>query len=137
MEISRISRMRTSLASAGALALCLLGASAAADEQQEVKTALVHATIASQQEALAGVQTHLMHTINCLVGGQGEFAFPDAMNPCQGMGQGAIADASSDEARMTLQTALETAQAGVETESFEEAQADAAAVVKTLKEVGN
>jgi len=138
MEILKLSRIRQILVTTvGALALGVIGMAAAADEQQQVTTALTHAKIASQQKQLDGVQMHLKHAINCLVGGQGDKAFPDAMNPCKGMGQGAIADASSDTERQTLETALSTAEAGVNSTSFEQAQADAMMVVKTLEQAGS
>lgn len=138
MQILKLSRIRQVLVtSLGALALGVIGLAAAADEQQQVATALTHAKIATQQKQLDGVQMHLKHAINCLVGGQGDKAFPDAMNPCKGMGQGAIADASTDAERQTLQTALDSAEAGVNSTSFDQAHSDAMMVVKTLEQPGS
>lgn len=138
MQILKPYRIRQLLVTTlGALALGVMGIARAADEQQQVATALTHAKIATQQQQLDGVQMHLKHAINCLVGGQGEQAFPNALNPCKGMGQGAIADASSDAERQSLQTALSTAEAGVHSSSFDEAHADAMMVVKTLEQVGS
>ena len=59
---------------AAAIATLPLRASAA-DVGAEITTAAQHAGLAAQSGDIAGVHTHLHHTVNCLVGPGG----PDSM----------------------------------------------------------
>jgi len=81
--------------------------------QTELKTAVFHSgELAQRVNALAGVQLHLHHTLNCLEGPSGADFFPAAGNPCQGQGTGVIPDLKIAVAHMVpgAQAALQEAQ---------------------------
>jgi len=69
------------------------GGPARADEAQEVTTAGQHAGMAAGSADIKMVHLHLHHVVNCLVGPAGDGFDKDAGNPCDGKGNGAIADA--------------------------------------------
>jgi hypothetical protein len=61
--------------------------------QTELKTATFHASELGQRAtALAGVQLHTHHVLNCLEGPNGADFFAQAANPCSGQGNGIIPD---------------------------------------------
>jgi len=61
--------------------------------QTQLKTAMFHAgELAQRANALAAVQLHTHHVLNCLEGPSGPDFFPQAGNPCQGQGNGIIPD---------------------------------------------
>ncbi|HLJ62014.1 MAG TPA: hypothetical protein VKZ50_19985 [bacterium] len=65
----------------------------AAQIQTELKTATFHAgELAQKANALAAVQLHTHHVLNCLEGPNGPDFFAQAGNPCQGQGNGIIPD---------------------------------------------
>jgi hypothetical protein len=84
--------MRTYRILTGALTLSGLLAGtevAVADGPQAIATAAQHAGLAAGSGDLAGVRRHLHHTLNCLVGPDGEGFDQAAGNPCANAG-GAI-----------------------------------------------
>lgn len=60
--------------------------------QMEVKTALTHAGFAAKYETLREVTLHLHHVVNCLVGSKDKLFDSSAGNPCDGQGNGIVAD---------------------------------------------
>ncbi|HLN14026.1 MAG TPA: hypothetical protein VK587_12595 [bacterium] len=61
--------------------------------QTELKTATFHSgELAQKVNALAGVQLHLHHVINCLEGPNGPDYLASVGYPCQGQGNGIIPD---------------------------------------------
>jgi hypothetical protein len=72
-----------------------------ADGPQAVATAAQHAGLAASSGDIAGVQRHLHHTLNCLVGPEGEGFDQSAGNPCQAAG-GAIPQTADAEMRAKL-----------------------------------
>lgn len=118
-----------------ALILFVPSAAFAADAAKEIATAATHADLASKAADLKGVQMHLHHAVNCLVGPGGNGYAVDQMNPCSADGAGAIAD--SDAAKKpALEAAAATARGGIAATDLavaQEAAADAATALKAIK----
>ena len=95
------------------IGLVSISPAALADGPQAVATAAQHAGLAAAAADIAGAHRHLHHTLNCLIGPDGE-GFDDAAgNPCRDAG-GAIpqtADAQMkenlEEAAMKVRDAIE------------------------------
>jgi hypothetical protein len=114
------------LAIAGAgLAFLAPHHSVAADAVEEVATAAEHAGYAASSDQIKGVQTHLHHVVNCLVGPEGKGFDPDELNPCGDLGNGAIPDTADADKKQALEEALAEAMAGLETNELKAAQAHA------------
>lgn len=59
----------------------------------EIKIAILHSSeLAQRGSAMAAVQLHTQHTINCLEGPKGMHFKAAAGDPCQGQGNGVIPD---------------------------------------------
>jgi len=110
-------------------------AARAADVQAEIANARMHAGLAAQASSVAMVQTHLHHTINCLVGPGGPGFDPKALNPCQGDGNGAIPDEPDAAKKKALQAANDEATAGLGATGLASAQKDASSVASMLTNV--
>ena len=130
--------------SAGFLALAILAglcavalvdpalAQNAADAAKEVATARTHAELAAKAADLAGVQMHLHHAVNCLVGPNGNGYDVKQMNPCSADGAGAIPD--SDAAKKpALEAAAATARRGFAATDLKVAQKAAEETAAALK----
>lgn len=116
----------------------MLGFAAAAyangSAAKEIKTAHAHALMAQGASSLDMAHTHLHHVVNCLVGPDGEAFDTAAGNPCKGMGDGAIDDASGNAALQSkLKNALAHAQAGLQADALEAAHKHAAKAVAALE----
>ncbi|OFX28466.1 MAG: hypothetical protein A2Z07_09355 [Armatimonadetes bacterium RBG_16_67_12] len=76
-----------------------VGMSSAADmgmaAAAQLKTAITHAKFSQQYETLPGVKEHLQHVVNCIEGSKGPMFKAMGGNPCQGQGNGLLADAKS------------------------------------------
>jgi hypothetical protein len=107
----------------------------AADAAGEIVTAATHADLASKAANLAGVQMHLHHTLNCLVGTGGEGFDPKNMNPCAGAGNGAIPDTTDAGKKAALEAAAGKAKAGLAATDLPTAQKDAADTAAALKAI--
>lgn len=105
----------------------------AADPTQEAATAATHAGLAAQGAALAQVHMHLHHTVNCLVGPQGQGFDAKEANPCQKLGNGAIPDTSDKAAKAKLTAALAKAEAGLKSDDLAAAKKAAAETQAALK----
>jgi hypothetical protein len=120
-----------------AIALILLAPTAAfaADAAKEISTAATHAGLAAKAGDLAGVQMHLHHAVNCLVGPNGTGYDVKQMNPCSADGAGAIPD--SDAAKKpALEAAAATARSGIAATDLKVAQkaaTDTAAALQAVK----
>lgn len=86
---------------------------AAADAGPEITTAAKHAGLAGNSGNIYGVHSHLHHTLNCLEGPTGADFDAKEMNPCQGMGAGAIADTTDAKVKGSLIAAAKEAEAGI------------------------
>lgn len=115
----------TALAVAAGLALVSTGADAASNVSKEVTTAATHSHFAGASKTLKMVHTHLHHTVNCLVGPNGAGFSSKFLDPCQGMGNGAVNDATDAKTKQSLQQALKIADKGLATDNLAMAQEDA------------
>lgn len=102
----------TAIAAAGGL-LALSTTAIAADVTKEISTAANHAALAATATVIDTVHAHLHHTVNCLVGPSGAGYDAKQMDPCKGMGGGAIPDTSDAAKKKALQDALSKANAGL------------------------
>ncbi len=106
-----------------------------ADAASEVVNAQTHAGLAAGSTKIEGVQTHLHHTLNCLVGPAGEGFDSKQMNPCAQAGAGAIPDTADAAKKKSLEAAAAKAREGIAATDFATAQKDAAATAALLKKV--
>ncbi|KAB7739979.1 hypothetical protein F2P47_10790 [Parvibaculum sedimenti] len=98
---------------------------AATDVKHEISAAAVHAHLAGNSADLAGVHSHLHHTLNCLVDPKDAAFDTKEMNPCASMGEGAIPDASDATLKAALRAAAKEAEAGIAESDLSKAQTDA------------
>lgn len=107
----------------------------AADVGSEITTAAQHAGLAAQSGDIAGVHTHLHHTVNCLVGAGGQGFDAKELNPCANTGSGAIPDSTGASAstKQALQSALDKANSGLASNDLATAQKDASSAEALLK----
>ncbi|CAM5472657.1 hypothetical protein [Rhodanobacter lindaniclasticus] len=118
-----------------ACALPLAAQAAPSDAaSKQVQTAAAHAGMALGATDLKMAHAHLQHVVNCLVGPAGAAFDANAMNPCKGMGQGAIVDAKGDAAtEARLHKALDEATQGLKATTLDSTHADAQKVMSTLQ----
>lgn len=106
----------------------------AADAAKEIGVAAAHAGLATQGKSIEAVHAHLHHAINCLVGPGGAEFDDEELNPCTGMGDGAIPDTGDAAKRKLLQSALAKANQGLattDTYAAAKAAAETQALLKT------
>jgi hypothetical protein len=123
-----------------AAALSLLTAPAlAADLRGEIVNAGEHAEYAAEATDIKTAHDHLHHTLNCLVGPNGQGFDKTAINPCAHAGNGIIPD--STDATLTAEFEKDAAKAreGLATDDLAKAKAAATtlsvSIVATLKKV--
>lgn len=97
-------------------------APAFADSAAEIATAGQHAGMAAGSADLKMVHMHLQHVVNCIVGPSGQGFDKAAGNPCDGKGNGALAD-GGDKAK--LDGALAKAKDGIANGDLAAAKKDA------------
>jgi hypothetical protein len=118
----------------GIIIVAALPASAlAADPAQEAATGAVHAGLAAQATTIEQVHMHLHHTVNCLVGPNGQGFDAKEANPCQKLGNGAVPDTTDSATKAKLTTALASAQAGLKSEDLSAAKKSATEAQTALK----
>jgi hypothetical protein len=105
----------------------------AADAAKEIAVAEQHAGYAAGATLLTTVRAHLHHTVNCLVGPNGQGFDAKELNPCNGVGAGAIPDATDPAKKQILQQALTKAEAGLAAGDLAAAKENAAATQALLK----
>ncbi len=108
---------------------------AIANFTSEIDTAITHARLAAAAKDVKSVHTHLHHTINCLVGPLGTGYDANELNPCQGMGGGALPDINDPAKKAILKTAAEHAEAGLKADDLAAAQKIATETQNQLKTV--
>jgi hypothetical protein len=84
-----------------AVAVCSIAMPLQADGPQAVATAARHAALAADSDDVEGVRLHLHHTLNCLVGPDGDGFDASAGNPCRSAG-GAIPQTADSDTRDRL-----------------------------------
>src|ERR1700674_6054349 len=104
----------------------------AGDVALEVSVAAQHAGYAADATIITTVHVHLHHTINCLVGPNGQGFDAKELNPCQGKGNGALPDTTDSTKTHMLQDALAKAQAGLASDDLAIAKSDSAAAKALL-----
>lgn len=103
-----------------------------ADGASEIATAAQHAGLAAAATDLRQTHMHLHHVMNCLVGpGDGDFDKSNT-NPCAQQGKGAFPDATNQDIKTKLQTALSLAADGIASNDEATAQKDAATIQTEL-----
>ena len=120
-------------ASAFVLLSATLPARADEDVGKEVTTAATHAGLASAAKDMAGVQMHLHHTVNCLVGPKGDGFDTGVANPCKDQGNGAIPDTKDAAKLAMLRQGLAKVNAGLKETDMAAAQKDATAAQDMIK----
>lgn len=105
----------------------------AADAAKEIAVAATHAGFAAQAKTVEGVHAHLHHAINCLVGPGGAEFDDQQLDPCGGMGDGAITDTADAAKKMLLQDALAKANQGLAANDANAAAKAAAEAQAALK----
>jgi len=58
----------------------------------QMKTVIEHSRLAQEANTLASVKVHLQHVVNCIEGPKGRMFNAGGGNPCQGQGNGLLAD---------------------------------------------
>jgi len=98
----------------GATAAALLLPTAVfADAHSEIVNADEHAGYAAASTDMGGVQAHLHHALNCLVGPGGNGFDAKQMNPCAQSGKGAIPDTADAKKKAALEAAAAKAREGL------------------------
>jgi len=116
-----------------AIALSVFGATVVmAGVKNEIVTAIEHVQYSADATDIQTAHMHLHHTLNCLVGPNGNGYDPKEIDPCKNAGHGIIPDTTDAKARASLEAAAQKARDGLATNDLATARADAAAIVKTL-----
>lgn len=116
------------------IALLIPSLAAAGQVSKEIATAVQHAGFAARSDNIEGVHKHLHHAINCLVGPDGRAFDAHAMNPCKGLGNGAIPDAASTTQKQALKAALKEAEAGLKDNDLLSARKSASLTAAILRQ---
>tara|TARA_R110002110_G_scaffold86743_5_gene226308 strand:+ start:7857 stop:8255 length:399 start_codon:yes stop_codon:yes gene_type:complete len=126
--------LAATVAGAGYMLLAIASAQAAEPQPaREAAAAGQHAGFAAGAGDIGGVQSHLHHAINCLVGPEGEGFALKELNPCKALGNGAIPDTEDAATKASLEAALEKAEAGLAEDDLNAAKAHASETQKMLK----
>ncbi len=127
--------MTTSKMIPGTVALAALAwlapGAAMADAAQARATAAQHAGFAAGSGDLAGVRRHLYHTLNCLVGPDGEGFDESAGNPCAQAGA-AIPETDDAEMKEELEMIATQVREAIDGADLAAAQEAAGEVQETL-----
>ena len=102
-----------------------------ADADQAIAGAAQHAGLAGNQGELAGVHLHLRHSLNCLVGAEGEGFDQSAGNPCAAAG-GAIPQTAAGEMRDKLEAVADQVREGIASSDLDAAKEVAMSVQEML-----
>ncbi len=107
----------------------------------QLKTALEHAKLAQDAITLPSVKVHLQHVVNCIGGPKGAMFSAGVGNPCQGQGNGILADMKEAGGQYTdaipwVETAGEIAVVGLHADTIARAKAAAWATHATLEHLG-
>jgi hypothetical protein len=122
------------------IALCaglvVLPSPAHADASNEVATAAEHAGLSAASNSLLMAQTHLHHTLNCLVGPKGRGFDTKAANPCASLGNGAIPDTTDAHSRKELDHIAYQVRRALRSQKLSTVQKDATRIEAELKKLG-
>jgi hypothetical protein len=84
----------------------------------ELTQATLHANYAATASSIEELHEHLHHLVNCLVGPDDPAFNADHLNPCHGLGSGAIPDSVDGMRKESLKNTLEHVQAALRTDDF-------------------
>jgi hypothetical protein len=122
------------------IALCaglfVLPFPAHADSSNEVAMAADHAGLSAASNTLLMAHTHLHHTLNCLVGPNGQGFDTKAVNPCANLGKGAIPDSTDARTRRELDHIAYQVRRALRSHTLSTVKEDAARIEAELKKVG-
>ncbi len=105
-----------------------------ASVQREIATTHAHARMAATADTVEIGHAHLHHVVNCLVGPGGKGFDAAEVNPCKGMGNGAIPDARGNASlQAALKRALASAEAGLAASDLATIHRDGHKVVAELE----
>jgi hypothetical protein len=93
-----------------------------ADVVKEIATAAQHAGFAAASTEIGMAHAHLHHAINCLVGPHGAGFDVKELNPCKGLGNGAIPGVADATRMKSLRAALALAEAGLKSDDLDTAK---------------
>ena len=113
--------------------LAIAPVAAYASAATEIVTAQTHADLAAHAADLAGVQMHLHHVVNCLVGPTGTGFDSKELNPCANAGNGAIPDSTDAAQKKMLNDAVTKAESGIAATQMAVAQKAASDTAAMLK----
>jgi hypothetical protein len=135
MSVMRTVTRIAGMAVAVAALLSLSPAYAEGDAAKQLATAEAHAGFAVKAPDLAGVQMHLHHVVNCMVGPNGKDFDAAPGNPCKDQGAGVMPDFKGTKAkRRMMQKALDDARAGLKATDVAVARQKAADAETQLRE---
>ncbi len=118
---------------AAVAAVLVMPTAVLADAHSEIVNADEHAGYAAAASDMAGVQAHLHHALNCLVGPGGNGFDAKQMNPCAQAGKGAIPDTADAPKKAALEAAAAKTREGLadtDIAKAKKAAADAEAMLK-------
>lgn len=118
---------------AAAAAVLLLPTAVLADAHSEIVNADEHAGYAATSADMAGVQAHLHHALNCLVGPGGNGFDAKQMNPCAQAGKGAIPDTADAKKKAALEAAAAKARDALAETDMAKAKKSAGDIEAMLK----
>ena len=121
----------TTISSAGLFLIA--SAAVMADEHAAVMAAATHAGLASKAGDLHGVQMHLHHVLNCLVGPDGKGFDKAEANPCAQAGA-AIPQAPNADTMHRLEMVADGVRKGLATDDLSTAREAAMHAADMLKE---
>lgn len=107
----------------------------------QLQTALDQSKLAQEANTLATVKVNLQHVINCIEGPKGAMFNAGGGNPCQGQGNGILADMKESGSQYAdaipwVETAGEIAEVGLHADTVARARAAAWATHATLEHLG-
>ncbi|HWE05070.1 MAG TPA: hypothetical protein VG274_00070 [Rhizomicrobium sp.] len=122
-----------------AVAMLLSSPALAADLRGEIMNAAEHAEYSGEATTIGDAHMHLHHSLNCLVGPNGEGFDPHSLNPCVHSGNGVIPDTTDAKLIAVYRSAAAKCREGLATNDIAVEQSDAIAaaklIVATLKSV--
>jgi hypothetical protein len=98
----------------------------------EIANAHTHAALAAKAGTIDGVHMHMHHSLNCLVGPNGEGFDASQMNPCAKAGNGAIPDETDAAKKAKLESAKAELTKGLADTDLKTAQAAATSAAMTI-----
>jgi hypothetical protein len=116
-------------------ALSVVPVAVRADVSGEVSVAAAHAGLSAGSTDLPTAHAHLQQVLNCLVGPNGKAFDQNALDPCKGLGAGAIPDTSDILKKEMLQRVAARAYEALKNGDLAAVKKDAVTIQTTLKAI--